>query len=197
MIQCQRLRKVPECGTLENPPGSEDRLEGPAWCLPEADKFVKDFECEEAIFNTCAFQLKERTRWFKLAKFAGRLTGLVSPKRKCQCPKYFKHKMLIRKEKAGRAARYPQDLALEFARMLIKACRRVLTLEWWRHKQLQSQDQLNQAKRDWAERPKSAPSLGNRWTTRTWWSFGGARGPGMLGTCRGTRCRKDQRPQRR
>lgn len=34
VIQCQRLRRVPGCGTLENPPGSEDRLEGPAWCLP-------------------------------------------------------------------------------------------------------------------------------------------------------------------
>lgn len=83
VLQGQRLRKVPECGTLENPPGSEDRREGPAWALPEVEKFMKDFECEEAVFNTCAFQMKERTRWFKPAKFAGRLGGLTSLKRKC------------------------------------------------------------------------------------------------------------------
>ena len=35
--------------------------------------------------------------------------------------------------------------------MTIKAFRTVLDLEWWRHKQLWSQDQLNQAKRDWAQ----------------------------------------------
>ena len=58
VLQSQRHRKVPECGTLENPPGSEDRMEGPAWGLPELDKFMKDFGCEEAVFNTCAYQLR-------------------------------------------------------------------------------------------------------------------------------------------
>lgn len=32
-------------------------MEGPAWELPESevDKFMKDFGCEEAVFNTCAY----------------------------------------------------------------------------------------------------------------------------------------------
>ena len=103
---------MPECGTLENPPGSDDRMEGPSWELPEVGKFMKDFGCEEAVFNTCAYQLKERVRWFKPAKFAGRLGGLSSLKRKCQCPKYFKHEPLIGKEKTSKAAKYPEGPGL-------------------------------------------------------------------------------------
>ena len=37
-LQCviaQRGRSVPPVGTLENPPGSETKEEGPAWELPE------------------------------------------------------------------------------------------------------------------------------------------------------------------
>ena len=151
VLQSQRHRKVPECGTLENPPGSEDRMEGPAWELPELDKFMKDFGCEEAVFNTCAYQLKERVRWYKPAKFAGRLGGLSSLKRKCQCPKYFKHEPLIGKEKTSRAAKYPNDLALEYAKLVIKAFRTVLDLEWWRHRQSQSASELSQVKQNWAQ----------------------------------------------
>ena len=87
------------------------------------------------------------------AKFAGRLMGLASFKRKCQCPEYFKNETLIGKENIGRPA---SSAGLgtgirEHAKMTIKAFRTVLDLEWWRHKQLWSQDQLNQAKRDWAQ----------------------------------------------
>ena len=95
----------------------------PSWEFPEVDKFMKDFGCEEAVFNTCAYQLKERVRWFKPAKFAGRLRGLSSLKRKCQCPKYFKHEPLIGKEKTSKAAKYPKDLVLEYAKLVIQVFR--------------------------------------------------------------------------
>ena len=35
IIQSQRRRCVPNVGTLENPPGSETKEEGPAWMFPE------------------------------------------------------------------------------------------------------------------------------------------------------------------
>eukprot|EP00435_Cladocopium_sp_Y103_P012240 s3598_g3.t1 len=41
VLQTQRKRRVPECGTLENPPGSESQAEGPAWQLPEMLAFLK------------------------------------------------------------------------------------------------------------------------------------------------------------
>ena len=110
LLQSQRLRRVPECGTLENPPGSEDQREGPAWCLPEVRKFMDDFNCEAVEFNTCGFQQKERTRWWKPGKIGGKLVGLKSLGRKCNCPKYFKHESLIGKAKTSRAAEYPREL---------------------------------------------------------------------------------------
>ena len=59
------------------------------------------------------------------AKFAGRLMGLASFKRKCQCPEYFKNEMLIGKENIGRPA---SSAGLgtgirEYAKMTIKAFR--------------------------------------------------------------------------
>eukprot|EP00435_Cladocopium_sp_Y103_P058389 s307_g20.t1 len=97
VLQTQRKRRVPECGTLENPPGSESQAEGPAWQLPEMLAFLKEFECQLATFNTCAFQAKERTKWFKPGQIGGRLEGLPSLSRKCTCPKYFKHESLVGK----------------------------------------------------------------------------------------------------
>ena len=109
LLQSQRLRKVPDCGTLENPLGSKDQQEGPAWCLPEIEKFMKDFDGETAEVNTCGFQQKERVRWWKPGKIGGKLPGMKALAKKCNCPKYFKHEPLIGKEKTARAAEYPAE----------------------------------------------------------------------------------------
>ena len=37
---------MPQAGTLENPPGSSTREEGPAWELPEIKAFLDAFECQ-------------------------------------------------------------------------------------------------------------------------------------------------------
>ena len=115
VLQSQRLRRVPDCGTLENPPGSEDKKDGPAWCLTEVDKFMTDFNCDAVEFNTCGFQQKERVRWWKPGKIGGKLLGMKSLGRKCNCPMYFKHEALIGKEKIAKAARYPSKLCVEYA----------------------------------------------------------------------------------
>eukprot|EP00435_Cladocopium_sp_Y103_P025058 s1947_g6.t1 len=156
VIQSQRLRKVPECGTLENPPGSEGQGEGPAWKLPEIMAFLDNFACQVAVFNTCAFQSKERTKWFKPGQLGGRLEGLTSLSRKCTCPKYFKHESLVGKELTSRAAQYPSQLALEIARLVIKAFRATLNLEWWRHQEAKTRGKLQEAKSQWvASKEKS------------------------------------------
>ena len=134
IIQSQRRRKVPEAATLENPPGSESQTEGSMWALPETADFMEKFECVKAWFNTCAYQLKERTRWLKPAQFGGRLNGLESLKRKCSCPRDFQHQQLLGKRRTSDAARYPNDLAMEYARLIIQVFRTTLNLEWWRHR---------------------------------------------------------------
>lgn len=133
IIQSQRRRKVPEAATLENPPGSESQTEGSMWALPEVADFMEKFQCIKAWFNSCAFQRKERVRWLKPAQFGGRLNGLESLRRKCSCPRDFQHQALVGKRRTSESARYPNDLAMEYTRLLIQVFRTTLNLEWWRH----------------------------------------------------------------
>ena len=149
-VQSQRLRRIPDAGTLENPPGSDTQAEGPAWKLPEFLAFMDKMKTVEAVFNTCAYQMKERKRWFKPAKFAGLLAGLGSLKRQCQCPQGFKHDSLIGKEKTSAAARYPRDLCLAYAELLVKTFKTTLNLEWWRYMEGVKQQEVNTLQRNWA-----------------------------------------------
>ena len=55
-LRSQRRRRVPQVGTLENPPGSDSQFEGPAWQLQEVKTFVKNYKLDTALFNTCAYQ---------------------------------------------------------------------------------------------------------------------------------------------
>ena len=81
ILKSQRKRKAPQSGTLENPPGTETREEGPAWELPEIKAFLEAFEGQVVDYNTCAFQEGERCRWYKPGRFAGRLLDLEKLKR--------------------------------------------------------------------------------------------------------------------
>lgn len=149
IVQSQRKRKVPEAATLENPPGSETQTEGSMWALPEVADFMEKFQCVKAWFNSCAFQRKERVRWLKPAQFGGRLSGLESLRRKCSCPRDFQHQALLGKRRTSESARYPQDLAMEYARLLIQVFRTTLNLEWWRHLEKYHRAELTQIQRNW------------------------------------------------
>jgi len=94
---------------------------------------MEKFQCIKAWFNSCAFHRKERVRWLKPAQFGGRLNGLESLRRKCSCPRDFQHQALVGKRRTSESARYPNDLAMEYARLLIQVFRTTLNLEWWRH----------------------------------------------------------------
>ena len=78
-----KARGVPPLGTLENPPG--DSTAGSAWALPDVSKELEVMAAETVEFNTCAWQ-EGKTRWFKPAKWGGRLEGLRSLSRVCRCP---------------------------------------------------------------------------------------------------------------
>eukprot|EP00435_Cladocopium_sp_Y103_P043740 s1013_g12.t1 len=112
---------------------------------------MKQFDCETADYNTCGFQQKEWTRWWKPGRIGGKLTGMQLLARKCNCPKFFRHEPLIGKEKTSRAAEYPAELCLEYAKLLAKNFNTVLELEWWRHQQATKETQLNEVKQKWAQ----------------------------------------------
>ena len=148
IIQPQRRRKVPEAATLENLPGTESQTEGSLWGLPETADFMEKFDCTKAWFNTCAYQLKERVRWLKPAH-GGRLNGLEPLKRKCSCPRDFQHQALLGKRRTSEAARCPNDLAMEYARLVIQVFRTSLNLEWWRHLEKSRRIELTQLQKSW------------------------------------------------
>ena len=149
IIQAQRMRRVPECGTVENPPGSESQREGPAWRLPETEAWLERFGAETVKFNTCGYQMKQLRRWWKMAQFGGRLEGLGSLKRKCSCAKGFKHQALVGKSRTSEAAQYPQELCDEYCKLVIKNFKTVLNLEWWRGQSEVKQKELNDAQKRW------------------------------------------------
>lgn len=110
VVMAQRKRAVPNVGTLENPPGSETKEEGPAWELPELKDFVERLKATTAIFNTCAYQDKVKDRWFKPGRITGCLADLTSLSKKCTCPSWVMHQSLIGKALTARAAEYPEGL---------------------------------------------------------------------------------------
>lgn len=129
------------------------------WALLEVDEFMEKFECVKAWFNSCAFQLKERVRWWKPAQFAGKLAGLESLRRKCPCPRDFKHQPLVGKRRTAAAAKYPNDLAMEYARLIIQ-CFRMWNVEWWRHLEKFKRAELTQLQRNWVRsKEKHHPRL--------------------------------------
>ena len=157
LIQSQRLRKVPEVGTMESPPGSESKIEGPAWTLPETMIWMKKYQADVAWFNTCAYQKKQLRRWWKAGQFAGRLEGLGGLQRKCSCPAGFKHQALVGKSRTAEAAQYPEELVAEYAKLVIQSFKVTLNLEWWRAQEMLKQKELNQAQRNWiSSKEKSA-----------------------------------------
>lgn len=110
IIKKQGVRMVSQVGTLENPPGSEDQSEGPAWRLSELIRFVELFHTRNAFFNTCAFQQDLKVRWFKPGRFTGCLNGLENLGRKCTCLHWVVHEALVGKQKTAKAAQYPKEL---------------------------------------------------------------------------------------
>eukprot|EP00435_Cladocopium_sp_Y103_P021609 s565_g5.t1 len=149
IVQSQRRRAVPPAGTLENPPGSETREEGPAWALPELISFERDLGAVTAIFNTCAYQDKMKERWFKPGRFTGCLTDLHTLSKKCSCPTWVKHQSLIGKALTSKAAEYPQLLAQAYALLVVRTFKTTLQMEWWRHVLKVKSAEVSEAQKRW------------------------------------------------
>ena len=123
----RREGRVPGIATLENPPGTEEK--GSAWALPEIKAFMRKWACEEANFNTCAFQ-EGKFRWKKPGRFGGRLANLRSLSKICKCPGWITHEALAGPEKTSKAAQYPRQLAKEYAELVVALWKKQLQLEW-------------------------------------------------------------------
>ena len=151
ILKSQRLRQVPQAGTLENPPGSSTREEGPAWELPEIKAFMDACEGQVADYNTCSFQTEERVRWFKPGRFAGRLLDLETLKKPCTCGQWIRHEPLVGHQKTAAAAQYPKQLCEAYCKLLITAFKHTLQLEYWRNMLKTKEQEVSGLKRKWIE----------------------------------------------
>ena len=149
IVTSQRKRAVPTVGTLENPPGSDTKEEGPAWELPELKEFEEKLNATTALFNTCAYQAKEKYKWFKPGRMTGCLAELSTLTRKCTCPSWVKHQALVGKHLTAKAAEYPQELAKAYAKLVVKAFKVTMQMEWWRHQLRMKSEEVSAAQKNW------------------------------------------------
>ena len=148
-VECCRRRKVPPTATLENPPGDDEV--GSAWHLPEIKLSLKKSNSSIAQFNTCSFQTKQKTRWYKPGQFAGRLEGLDKLARVCRCPAWVKHDALLGKAKTEEAGEYPDELAALVAQLIVDVWKRVVNLEFLRYQLSVKKENISTLQAKWVE----------------------------------------------
>ena len=144
----QKARGVPEIATMENPPGSDTQFECPAWALPEIKEIIERIEANSVEFNTCAYMTKEKVRFFKPAKWAGKLEGLEKLNKVCRCPAWITHKPAVEKNSVE-AGVYPPELCNEVATLIIAQWKRTLNLEYWRYQLVIKREQVSELQCKW------------------------------------------------
>ena len=149
VLKDQRKRRVPQAGTLENPPGSDTKEEGPAWELPEIKTFMEMFEGQVADYNTCAYQGEDRVRWYKPGRWAGRLWNLETMSKPCTCGQWIRHEPLVGSKRTAQAAQYPKKLCEEYCKLVITAFKHTLQLEYWRNRLATKTEEVSELKRKW------------------------------------------------
>ena len=148
-VQTCKRRGIPPAATLENPPG--DQKCGSAWQLPELRQVMSNVNASVAQFNTCSFQTKLKTRWFKPGQFVGRLEGLDQLARVYRCPAWVKHEALVGKRMTEAAGEYPTELANMVAKNIVATWKRILSLEFWRHKMKVKEEEVSTLQKKWVE----------------------------------------------
>ena len=168
ILMSQKRRMMPLIGTAENPPGSEDQEEGPAWCLPEWLSFEKEFETVTALYNNCAFQERDQTKWYKPGRLSGCLNNLQGMAKKCSCPPWLKHEALVGKEKTAKAAEYPVAFCEQYAELVVAAFKVTLQLEWWRNMLKVKKEAVSEAQKKWLVSKEKNPMLVTEPSKRVW-----------------------------
>ena len=144
----QKARGVPEVATMENPPGSDTQFECPAWALPEIKEIMERMEANSVEFNTCAYMTKDKARFFKPAKWAGKLEGIEKLNRVCRCPAWVSHKPAVEKNSVE-AGVYPPELCNEVATLVLAQWKRTLNLEFWRYQLVIKREQVSELQCKW------------------------------------------------
>eukprot|EP00435_Cladocopium_sp_Y103_P011877 s4293_g3.t1 len=148
-VEASKRRAVPEISTLENPPGAEHT--GSAWDLPELQAVIADTQSSSVEFNTCAYESKLKQRWYKPARWTGKLENLASLARVCKCPNWVQHVPVVGKRNTEAAGAYPEELTAIIAKKIVEAWKRILNLEWLRHQMKEKTSKINELQVKWLE----------------------------------------------
>ena len=155
-----RDRGLPEQGTVENPPGTKERTEGPSWDLPEIKKVMGRMNASSVEFNTCSYMSKSKVRFFKPAKWAGKLQDMASLSRVCRCPNWVIHKPVVGAVSVE-AGVYPDELCEAVAEKVVATWKRVLSLEFYRDRLETKSQEVSSLQKQWL-------SNENRRNKRSW-----------------------------
>ena len=139
---------MPQAATAENPPGDEDGPAGSAWMLQEVAEVLELTGSSIADFNTCSY-MTSKERYFKPARWVGRLENLDTLARVCRCPGWVRHIPVTGKSVTVHAGVYPDKLCEEVAKLYIAAWKRTLELEFWRWKLTQKAEEISTLKEGW------------------------------------------------
>ena len=147
--ESMKKRRVPEVCTAENPPGSETRAECPAWDLPEVKRGLEDVEANFVEFHTCAYMQADKKRFYKPAKWGGRLEGIRSLSRVCRCPAWAFHVPVVGKDVSTQAGVDPPELCQAVAKLIAASWKRTINLEFWRHRCSRAAQEVTELQQKW------------------------------------------------
>ena len=100
-------------------------------------------------FNTCSYMSKEKHRYYKPARWAGRLEDLTSLSRVCRCPPWVVHVQVRGKETTVKSGVYPTELVDAVAAKIVSSWKRTLNLEFWREELKRKGEKLSELQQKW------------------------------------------------
>ena len=144
----------------KEPPGSKERTEGPSWDLPEIKKVMGRMNASSVEFNTCSYMSKSKVRFFKPAKWAGKLQDMAALSRVCRCPNWVIHKPVVGAVSVE-AGVYRDELCEAVAEKVVATWKRVLSLEFYRDRLETKSQEVSSLQKQWL-------SNENRRNKRSW-----------------------------
>ena len=139
VVKSQRARRVPEAGSIENPPpGSEGGPDGPMWMLQRWAPLSRTWTAVEEVVQ--ARQVRRKAGRHAVVEQEVRLPGGLQTQQ-----------LVGKANRTERAAESPAELCLEYAKLMVKVWKRALDLEWRRRQMANKKLEVSALQLKWRE----------------------------------------------
>ena len=95
--------------------------------------------------------MKLHKRWFKPARWMGKLENLGSLARVCRCQPWVQHVPVVGKQNTEAAGACPMDLTAVIAKKIVETWKRVLNLEWLRFQMKRKSGEASELQSKWLD----------------------------------------------